>query len=345
MKNSLSIAFALSAAMSLGACCQNSANCPPCSKGSAPAAADEGAAVVATYAGKQMTMAELDKLTAQRIYELRMQAIEEKVLTDLVETEAKKAGKDAESFLRGIIEEAAKAPIPEEQLKQAYEQLKPRLGDKTFDEVKPMLEEMMRQGGQKEALAKYIDALKQSAQMKILLEEPKIVVNVEAVGPSKGPENAPVTIIEFSDFECPYCSRAAKTIEQLFNNNAGRIRLVFRSYPLPFHPNAKKAAEAGLCANEQGKFWQLHDAMFADQENLGVDAIKAKAAAAGLDAAAFATCLDSGKFAAQVEADMKVGAEAGVEGTPVFIINGQLISGSRSPEEFQKIIDQAAAKK
>ena len=300
--------------------------------------------MVATYAGKQMTMAELDKLTAQRIYELRMQAIEEKILTDLVEAEAKKAGKGADEFLRGIMEEAAKAPVPEEQLKQAYDQLKPRLGDKSYDEVKPMLEEMMRQGGQKEALAKYIEELKRTSQMKVLLEEPKVVVNVEAIGPSKGPEKAPVTIIEFSDFECPYCSRAAKTIEQLFNNNAGRIRLVFRSFPLGFHQNAKKAAEAGLCANEQGKFWQMHDAMFGDQENLTVDALKAKAASVGLDAAAFATCLDSGKFAGQVEADMKAGAEAGVEGTPAFIINGQLVSGARSLEEFQMAVDKALAK-
>ena len=122
-----------------------------------------------------------------------------------------------------------------------------------------------------------------------------------------------------------------------------RIHFVYREYPLPNHPNARPAAEAGQCANEQGKFWPYHDKLFANQQRLGVSDLKQFAVDLGLDAARFNSCIDSHKFAAVVEADVSAGNDAGVNGTPAFFINGRILSGAQPFEAFKKIIDEELA--
>ena len=166
-------------------------------------------------------------------------------------------------------------------------------------------------------------------------------IQVAADGPSKGPASAPVTVIEFSDFQCPYCKQVVPTIEQAIAKYGDKIRVVFRQYPLTsIHPQAFKAAEASLCAAEQGKFWELHDRMFANQQKLGVDDLKKHAADLKLDTAKFNKCLDSGEKASVVQADLADGKKVGVTGTPAFFINGILLSGAQPFEEFKSIIDE-----
>lgn len=171
---------------------------------------------------------------------------------------------------------------------------------------------------------------------------------VEALGPARGGAAPKVTIIAFSDFECPFCSRFVPALDQVAKKYGDQVRIVFRQFPLDIHANARKAAEASLCAAEQGKFWEMHDAMFANQSALAPAALKAKAAELGLKGDAFNTCLDSGKFASRVEADVQAGADAGVDGTPASFINGRLISGAVPFEELAAVIDdelRLAAKK
>jgi len=177
----------------------------------------------------------------------------------------------------------------------------------------------------------------------VLLEPPR--TRVAATGPSKGPEDAPITIVEFSDFECPFCSRINPTLAQVRQNYADQVRIVFRQYPLPMHPNAVKAAEASLCAHEQGKFWEMHDVMFADQQQLGVEQLKAKASGIGLDPEDFNQCLDSGEYADEVQADLAAGAEAGVSGTPAMFVNGIPISGAVPYDQLSSVIDEELARK
>jgi protein-disulfide isomerase len=158
--------------------------------------------------------------------------------------------------------------------------------------------------------------------------------------PSRGPKEAPVTIVEFSDFECPYCGGLYPTLKQIEENYKDKIRIVYRQFPLNnIHPNAQKAAEASLCANEQGKFWQFHDAMFLDQKNLSVDALKAKAATLAMNTQTFSSCLDSGKHAAAIQESLSEGSKAGVDGTPALFINGRFLGGNQPYEEIAKIID------
>lgn len=158
--------------------------------------------------------------------------------------------------------------------------------------------------------------------------------------PQKGPANAKVTIIEFSDFQCPFCARAQPTLEQIFQTYGSKVRLVYRDFPLSFHQNAQKAAEAAECADEQGKFWEYHDILFANQNALDTESLKKYAAELKLDSQKFNSCLDSGKYGQEVKKDFSDGQSAGVQGTPAFFINGRLVSGAQPFENFKAIIDE-----
>lgn len=161
--------------------------------------------------------------------------------------------------------------------------------------------------------------------------------------PSRGPEDAAVTIIEFSDFQCPYCARfQQQTLPQILSEYGDRVRFVYRDFPLTsIHPNALKAAEASECADDQGKYWEYHDLLFQNQSALDEESLKAYAASLGVDTDAFNECLDSNKHMSEVRKDLEDGIAAGVQGTPAFFINGQLVSGAQPFAAFQSVIEAA----
>jgi len=163
----------------------------------------------------------------------------------------------------------------------------------------------------------------------------------------KGDENAPVTIVEWSDFECPFCARFYRdTLGQIDEEyiKTGKVKLVFRDFPLSFHANAQKASEAAECAGEQGKYWEMHDKLFESGVNGGVSTFKGYASDIGLDTAKFNTCLDTGAMADEVAKDMRDGQAAGITGTPGFLINGQKLSGAQPFSSFKRVIDAELAK-
>ena len=160
---------------------------------------------------------------------------------------------------------------------------------------------------------------------------------------ARGDPNAAVTIIEYSDFECPYCGTVEPTIRQIVGDYAGRVKLYFRHYPLSIHKYAQKASEAAECAGDQGKFWEMHDKMFANQEALDVASLKSYAAAVGVNVDKFASCLSSGMKAAAVKADLAEGQSKGVEGTPSFFINGKLLVGAQPYDKFKEAVEAALA--
>jgi protein-disulfide isomerase len=163
--------------------------------------------------------------------------------------------------------------------------------------------------------------------------------------PAQGAEDAAVTIIEFSDFQCPYCARFdTETLPQILSNYGDRVRFVYRDFPLTsLHANAVKAAEASECADDQGKYWEYHDLLFQNQSALDDASLKSYAASLGLDTAAFDECLDSDSKVSEIQKDFQDGSAAGVQGTPAFFVNGILIEGAQPYTVFQSAIEAALA--
>ena len=172
---------------------------------------------------------------------------------------------------------------------------------------------------------------------------PRVVAASVDDDPAWGPEDAPVTIIEFSDFQCPFCSRFfAQTYPQIKQEYEGEVRFVYRDFPLTsIHENAQKAGEAGECADDQGKFWDYHDILFNNASALDVTSLKGYASQLGLDSGAFDQCLDSGKYTEEVQKDYQEGITYGVTGTPAFFINGVSIIGAQPYANFKAVIDAA----
>jgi protein-disulfide isomerase len=182
-------------------------------------------------------------------------------------------------------------------------------------------------------------------QVHLTPPEPVRVKMDGSVGFTRGPKEAPVTIVEFSDFQCPYCKSVVATLKNIAAQYPQTVRWVFRDFPIPaLHPQAPLAHEAARCAGEQGKFWPYHDVLFEKASSLAPEALRGYAAEVGADAAAFGQCLDSHKFRAAVAADVEVGSKAGVTGTPSFFINGQLLVGNQPLAEFQRVIEGELAR-
>jgi protein-disulfide isomerase len=164
--------------------------------------------------------------------------------------------------------------------------------------------------------------------------------------PSAGPSDAPVTIVEFTDYACEYCARHATTVlPRLLATYGSRLRYVVRNFPLTeSHPQAQQMAQAAECANDQGRFWDLHDALLAHPERLQNDDVRARAKALGLNVDVFGRCLTSGRHYATVLVDAQTAENLGVTGTPAFVVNGVLVVGAKSFEQFARLIDDALAR-
>lgn len=162
--------------------------------------------------------------------------------------------------------------------------------------------------------------------------------------PVMGNKNAPVTVISFTDFQCPYCARfVLQTFPQIKKNfiDTGKVKFVLRDFPLPFHEFSAKAHEAAECADDQSKFWEMHDLLFSNQDKLSITDLKGYAKSLGLDQTKFDSCLDSGKYTSEIQKDISDGAAAGVSGTPSFFINGQMLVGAQPYSAFEQAINAA----
>jgi protein-disulfide isomerase len=255
-----------------------------------------------------------------------------------VEREAKARGVTVEELTKAEVD-AKLAPVTEEEKKAAYQAQKAQFGGKSEEESLKLIEDQLRQRRVADRRRSFAAELRAKGGVKVLIEPKRVAVSVDD-DPALGPTTAPITILEFSDFQCPYCSRVLPTLKQVEERYGDKVRVVYRDFPLNFHPFAAKAAEAGACANEQGKFWEIHDKMFANQQKLGVEDLKGYAASLGLDAAVFGQCLDSGKYAEEWKKDLAEGTSYGVTGTPAFFINGRFLNGAVPLDKFTTIIDE-----
>lgn len=299
---------------------------------------------VATGTFGRITEAELDHAIeakpklAKQLYELRREALENMVLQQLVEAEAAKRKTTPEQLLEDVVSKAS-APSDAE-IKAFYDENLSKAGYK-FEDIKDQLAERMTAERRQSAVGAFLDQLKSAAKVRFLLEPPR--VHVAASGPSKGDATAPVTIVEFSDFQCPYCRRQEDALHRILTDYAGKVRLVFRDFPLEGHPDAAKAAQAAACADEQGKFWAMHDKLFDNQHALAVSDLKTYARQMGLDGAKFDACLDGDRTLARVQKNLHEGEQAGVDGTPALFVNGRMLSGATSYEDLKAAVDDELA--
>ncbi|RMG44365.1 MAG: hypothetical protein D6718_10145 [Acidobacteria bacterium] len=309
----------------------------------------EPADLVAVVGDTKITRAELldqasDALVKirQQEYEVLQDYLERMIENRLVEAAAAKEGKSSEEYLAEKVDAKVADPTDEE-IKAFYDQNKSRMQGKSLDEMKGRISDYLKSRKRQETYKALIAELKKATKVRVFLDPPRVEID-EGDNPAIGPANAPVKIIEFSDFQCPYCQRAKGTLEKLREHYGNKIRIVFRDFPLSFHQNAEKAAEAAGCAYEQGKFWEMHDKLFENQRALEVEKLYTYAEQIGLDQEAFKECLDSGRRSQEVRADIQAGQKVGVQGTPAFFINGRFVSGAQPYENFAKIIDEELAR-
>jgi len=249
------------------------------------------------------------------------------------ELEARAQGTTADKVLASIA-----VPAPNEQEIQAfYDQHRGDL-KRPLTEVHDQIADFLKGQSNQAATRKTLDALRAKYAVRLTLDP--LRQSVAAVGPTRGPADAAVTIVEFADFQCPYCGRMAPVLKQLLDRYPRQIRLVYREYPLnDIHPAAMNAAVAGVCADQQGKFWELHDALFADQSALDQQALIKTAERLGIKLQPFASCMLSSKAFDTVHQDMKAGDEAGVTGTPGLFIDGRFYDGYMPLETIAALIE------
>jgi protein-disulfide isomerase len=275
----------------------------------------------------------------ERIYNLRKKALEDLVVQILLKEEAAKRGISEDQLRKQLM--PAKVDVKQSDVDKAYADILGTLENMSKDEAKQRirldLEGRMKLERYKAAVADLVG----KAKIEMLLSEPVPPSSrINAEGPSRGPRDAPVTVVEFSDFQCPYCKQAASSLKPLIESYGSKVKWVFKQMPLPIHADAFRAAQASLCASEQGKFWEYHDVLFASGE-LSEEELKKHASNLGLRLDEFNTCLSSEASANIVRRDMQEAMKADVQGTPTYFVNGRILRGFKSTDDFKKTIDQA----
>lgn len=279
----------------------------------------------------------------QQLYDTRRRTLDIVIGEQLIEREAKARGITRAQLLAAELPRLTLAATDAE-VEFVYERNKDRFDGRTFEEMRPEIRTMIDEQRPTQALHAFMRELRMEADnIEILLDPPRQDIETLDSDPVRGPADAPVEIVEFSDFQCPFCLRATVTLAELMERHGNQIRFIYKDYPLPNHPHAFKAAEAGNCANEQGRFWDYHDKLFDSQQALDAASLKEYASELGMDPAAFADCLDEGRYAEQVQQDLAIGRRYGVSSTPTLFINGRVVFGAAPLEAFDRIVQEELA--
>lgn len=319
--------------------------------GPAPASPASGAAgpapspVVAQLGDERVTAAELDAelkgpllQIRQQEYDLRRDKLKKMMEERLLQREARSRGLSVEQLLAQEVEAGLKPPSPQA-VAAFYEDYKGRLGGRSLAEVRHEIESFLTERQRRQRRAEYLAGLSEKAGVKLLLEPPRFSLSLPASAPTSGPADAPVVVVEYADYQCPYCQRAEENVQALLKRYAGRIKLVHRDYPLESHPQARAASEAAHCAGEQGRFFEYRHGLMVEPGDMQASDLRRRAEALRLDLPAFGTCLSTGRYREQVESSLKEGQELGVSSTPTFFVNGRMLLGARPLEDFVEVVE------
>jgi len=312
------------------------------SLGNRPALANDSS-VVARVDGRPLTRDELEQKQSADLLQARYKyylaekdALDKLIDQELVEEQAKREKVTVEQLLQNHVGKAVKDPT-EDQLEVYYEGLQ---SEQPFSAVRPQILAHIQQMRRQKAALAYVKQLREKANVQVALEPPAVAIgSVDA--PTLGPSDAQVRIVEFADYQCPYCKKVEPELKQLVQQTyAGKTSLTFADFPLPMHQHAEKAAEAARCAGDQGKYWEYHDQLFNNQNSLEVSDLKAAAETLKLNQEKFGHCLDSGGQAPAIAKTLEQGKKLGLTGTPSFLINGHFISGATDIDTLRDLINQ-----
>jgi len=309
--------------------------------------------VAATIGDEVITMADLERLSATELATLdeqRYRLLDRKlaliIAERLVTAEAKRRGVSVEALLHAEVTSKT-PPVTGEDVNAFIAQNRAQLPQGNDAELKPKVADYLHRLQLSQRQEAYAVTLRGRLPVQVYLKAPEPVrVKIDpSIGFARGPREAPVTIVEFTDFHCPFCKSVVATLKQITAQYPDRVRWVFRDFPIPgLHPEALIAHEAARCAGEQGKFWPYHDILFDRAPVSAPAALRDFAVLAGAEASAFTKCLDSRKYRAAVSADMEVGTQLGITGTPTFYINGALLVGNQPLAEFQRAVERELAR-
>ena len=304
-----------------------------------PVAGNRVPEVLATVGNEPITLADVRGRVGDQLDQLEVQyqrardklistALDSLLQQRLVAAEVKKTGKTADQLLAAAMGDSVPSEL---EISAWYNDNKARIGGRTLDQVRSQISAFLVRERRTQATTKLEERLRGEQGVKIAFDPFRLTFANQGA-PTLGKSDAPITLVEFSDFQGPYCQASAPTLKQVAKKFGDKVQIVYRQYPIPsLHPYAFKAAEASLCANDQGKFWELHDAMFQDQSKLAVSDLKATARRLGLDGKKFDACLDAGRYVEQVQNDQREGERIGVTGTPAMFINGRFVEGGSVP--------------
>jgi protein-disulfide isomerase len=337
-------ALFLTAAVSLFAC------------SSAPAQQAAGGETVARIGDRVVTAREIDDRwkaldpsghaeAAQKEYDGRRSALDAIVAEMLIAEAAKAKNMTAEAYEEAELKNRIK-PIGESDVVTFYQANINQMQGRSLEVMAPAIRRYLQDQQNDTARQSLIADLRKSGpEVRMFFDAPRLTVEVTPDDPSIGAASAPVTLVEFSDFQCPFCQRVAPTLKQVKEKYGDKVRVVWKDFPLTqIHPQAFKASEAAHCAADQGKFWEYHDRLFANQQSLQPNDLKKHATDLGLDGTAFAACLDSSKYGERVRDGVAEGSRLGVNSTPTIYINGRVLSGAQPYETFVSVIDEELSK-
>ncbi|NJK88012.1 MAG: thioredoxin domain-containing protein [Myxococcales bacterium] len=348
-------AFVISVGFCVASCNQSTSS--PAPKAAAPSApASSGASdqpvpddrVVATWEGGQLTYGELRAKAAgelrkarteylQRTHQIEEQMLENLVLDEIISANAKAAGQEKQAYVESLL---VAPQVSDEQVQAFYDENKDRIGD--LESNKERIRQFLGARSQQESALAVFEKLKKDANAEMKLpapDLPKASFTLEG-RPFKGPADAKVTVVEFSDFQCPYCARAGEPIAALTQAYPEDVKVYFLHFPLTsIHPQAKPAAVAAECAHRQDKFWAYHDKLFENQRAIDPAQFAGWAGEIGLDVEKFKTCLEDESVMKRVDEDMAMGEAAGVAGTPSFFINGVQQNGFPTPDSIKPFVE------
>ena len=321
---------------------------------SPPAAA--GDQVVATVGDRTIRMSDLEQhwreldstsyaRVRQEVYDANRNVLSDLIGEYLIENEAKKRNVTVDQLLAQELPKRTQ-PVTDAQIKELYDQSRERTQGVSLEDLRPAIVSYLERQAPTAARGRFMQDLRKAAtDVAVRLEPPRLVIEVLPNDPVTGPASARVQIVEFSDFQCPFCKRVTPILKQLTAKYPTQVKLVWKDFPLAIHPDARPAAEAAQCARDQGKFWEYHDKLFDNQSAMTPENLKQWAGQMGMDAAKFSACYDNATHRALVQSDMDEGTRAGVSSTPTIFINGRAVVGAQPIEVFDEIIQEELARK